>query len=150
MDIIGVIKNSHLLNVTIVRFKMEFTDWRSLGLDRYPWSSSTGRSYRRSGKLMYNHLKCAKNEENRISIYCTFLSHLIESLMLVILRQGTSPQYQYCYLDLVIWYYLIRVPHAKNYTSSKKSTTAGFDYFWAVFYVGLRFSVKKELTTGRI
>ena len=105
MDIIGVIKNSHLLNVTIVRFKMEFTDWRSLGLDRYPWSSSTGRSYRRSGKLMYNHLKCAKNEENRISIYCTFLSHLIESLMLVILRQGTSPQYQYCYLDLVTWYW---------------------------------------------
>ena len=80
MDMIRVIKNPHLLNVTIVQFRMELIDWRSLGLDRDSWSSSTGRSYRRSGKLLYNHLKCAKNEENGISIYCTFLSHLIESL----------------------------------------------------------------------
>ena len=26
------------------------------------------------------------------------------------LRQGTSPQYQYCYLDFVIWYYLSAQP----------------------------------------
>ena len=34
------------------------------------------------------------------SIYCTYITCPGEFF----LRQGTSPQYQYCYLDLVIWY----------------------------------------------
>ena len=80
MGKIGVKKKPHMLNMRIVQFRMEFTDWRSFGLDRDSWTSSTSRSYWRSGKLLYNHLKYAKNDENGISIYCTFLSHLIECL----------------------------------------------------------------------